>query len=292
MEGSGRFNLNLLDDPQGLQARVIELLHERCGCESLFDYKSCQTEVKASSVLLLLGTQVARNGQSPEICVILNKRSQNVRQPGDLCCPGGAVERRIDPFLAKMLSLPFSPLSRWPYWAAFRREQPEEARLMSLLLATGLRESWEEMRLNPFATKFLGPLPSQCLIVFRRVIHPMVAWMSHQKTFALNWEVESIVPIPLRCLIDPGNYACYHLNVPQHLEWRFQGRQHDYPCFRYRSGERTELLWGATCRIVTLLLEIVFGFLPPDFRTLPVVYGNLDDKYVNGGNGDGPGVHL
>ncbi len=274
--------MNLLDDPRALQFRIMDLLYERRGCESLFDSESCSGKVQASSVLVLLGRQAAGNGKSPEICVILNKRSQSVKQPGDLCCPGGAVERRLDPYLARLLSLPFTPLSQWPHWQSFRKEQPEEARLMSLLFATGLRECWEEMRLNPLATKFLGPLPSQCLVLFRRVIHPMVAWISRQKTFALSWEVESVVSIPLRSLLNPMHYACYRLNVPPHLTWRFNGPKHDFPCFLYQSGDRTELLWGVTYRIVTLLVEIIFGFYPPDLGTLPVVLGNVDDSYVKG----------
>ena len=44
-----------------------------------------------SCVMLLLGPHTVANGGPPDPCLILNKRSQRVRQPGDLCCPGGGI---------------------------------------------------------------------------------------------------------------------------------------------------------------------------------------------------------
>ena len=67
--------------------------------------------------MLRLGLQDVGDGVGREISVILNKRSRDVLQGGDLCCPGGTINSRLDAYLAKALSLPGSPLSRWPYWA-------------------------------------------------------------------------------------------------------------------------------------------------------------------------------
>lgn len=289
MEGRGLNNLLPADGSDALQSRIVEHLYCRCGCESLFDEESCGSKVRTSTVMLLLGLQVVEKGRPAEVCVILNKRSQQVRQPGDLCCPGGTIERKLDPYIARLLELPFSPLSRWPYWSDFHRRQPLEARLLSVLLATGLREGWEEMRLNPLALKFLGPLPSQCLLLFRRVIHPMVAWVSRQRRFAPSWEVERVVSIPLRHLLNPSFYGCYRLHVPPRLEWRFNGPRHDFPCFLYASEHGTEMLWGVTYRIVTLLMEIAFGFQPPELSALPVIPGHLTDAYVTGKSGKAAG---
>ncbi len=199
-------NLHLLENPRALQSHIISSLAERCGCESLFADTECE-KVQSSSVMLLLGEQAVENGNRPEICVILNKRSQEVRQPGDLCCPGGTVETTVDPYLARLLALPFSPLSRWPAWKILRRYQRREARLLSLLLAAGLRESWEEMRLNPFAARFLGPLPSQCLLLFRRVIHPMVALGGGKDPFhppSSPAQPLSLCGLPPPCASSPG----------------------------------------------------------------------------------------
>jgi len=278
-------NEHLLDDPEGLQARILELLGQKCGYESLFNADSCD-RVRSSSVMLLLGLQPAENDADPEICLILNKRSKDVLQGGDLCCPGGTIHSRLDSTLARTLSLPGLPLSRWPYWPFLQKKCRQEARLLSTLLATALRESWEEMRLNPLGVRFLGPLPSQCLIVFRRVIHPMVAWIPRQKRFTLNWEVAKIVSIPLRSLLNPANYALYLLDVPPRLGWRLPGQDHQFPCFLYSSRENREMLWGVTFRIVMSLVEMVFNFNPPDVADLPVVHGVLEECYVQGRRGN------
>ena len=82
---------------------------------------------------------------------------------------------------------------------------------MALLFATSLRESFEEMRLNPMGVKFLGPMPSTSLVMFRRVIYPLVGWLKRQKHFFPNWEVEKMVYIPLEELLRGERYACYRI---------------------------------------------------------------------------------
>ena len=278
-------NKHLLEDPAGLQSFILESLVEKCGCESLLRREPFD-RVRSSSVMLLLGQQVAEGGANPEICLILNKRSKEVLQGGDLCCPGGTINSRLDSYLARILWLPGSPLSRWPHWSCLEKNCPDEARLLSRLLATALREGWEEMRLNPLKVRFLGPLSSQCLILFRRVIHPMVGWISQQKRFNPNWEVEKIVTIPLRSFLDQRNYAVYRLDVPPHLGWRLPGKDHEFPCFLYRHQNNQEVLWGVTYRIVMSFVEMVFGFGPPDLRDLPRVHGVLEECYVQGRQGN------
>jgi len=51
-------------------------------------------------------------------------------------------------------------------------------------------------------------MPSEDLLLFRRVLYPMVAWINRQKRFLPNWEVEKIVYVPLRELLNPESYAC------------------------------------------------------------------------------------
>ncbi len=274
-------NMSLLDDPASLRAHVLRVLHTHCCDEALFPAHLCRG-ILSSSVLMLLGMKALENGHAPEVCVILNKRSQLVPQPGDLCCPGGTVEKTLDPYLARLLMLPGSPLVRWPHWKEFRRREPQTARLVSLLFAAGLRESWEEMRLNPLLTRFLGPLPAQKLLLFKRIIHPMVAWVHKQKRFTLSWEVERLVYIPLRSLLNSERYVRYRLYVPEHLERKFHGKSNDYPCFVHLEGQEKELLWGVTYNILTYFLEKVFGFVPPSMDRVPVVPGALDACYMNG----------
>jgi hypothetical protein len=154
-----------------------------------------------------------------------------------------------------------------------------ETERLSLLLATALRESVEEMRLNPFGLTFLGPMPSQDLSLFRRVLYPMVVWINRQKHFFPNWEVEKIVRIPLRNLLDPSAYACYHIRFEQSEKGTFV---QDFPCFLHESKREREILWGVTYRIVMAFLEFAFGFNPPALELLPVIQGRMSESYLHG----------
>ena len=95
-------DLNLVFDAAALRERVMSVLSRRCGLETLSRDADC-SGVRTSSVLLLLGETVPEEGGIPEVCIILNKRSKEVKQPGDLCCPGGAIEK-FDRFLSRLLS--------------------------------------------------------------------------------------------------------------------------------------------------------------------------------------------
>jgi hypothetical protein len=232
-----------------------------------------------SSVLFLLSGHC--DGSS-EPCVVFNKRSFRVRQPGDLCFPGGRVAPHLDLFLSKLLKSPLSPLARWRFWADWRDHRREQASRLSLLLATSLRESAEEMRLNPFGVTFLGPMASEDLSMFRRILYPMVAWINRQKHFLPNWEVDKIVYVPLRELLDSASYAWYRLHFKGAGKRGDEGYVQDFPCFRHRNEKEEEVLWGATFRIVMSFLETVFGFSAPSVDSLPVIRRTLDERYLNG----------
>lgn len=261
--------------------RVTGRLYEK-NCNDHMYPKGVTNSSTSSAVLFLLGMYCQRQDLADTPCLILNKRSLKVRQPGDLCCPGGGISLRMDTFLSKLLYLPGSPLMRWPYWRMWHKHQRREAQNLALLLAACLREGFEEMRLNPFGLKFLGPLPSQKLIMFQRVIYPMVCWIDRQKRFTTNWEVEKVVYIPFRNLLNPSLYARYRLKIETSGEKERHPDIREYPCFIQQSEDSTEVLWGATFRITMVFLKIVFGFKPPDIESLPVVYGSLDKNYLTG----------
>lgn len=231
-----------------------------------------------SSVLFLLG----KHPQTAHPCLILTKRSPKVRQPGDLCCPGGGIALRRDTLLSKILKLPLMPLVRWPQWKHWRRYNARAARTLALLLATGLRESFEEMRLNPMGVNFLGLLPPQSLVMFDRVIYPLVVWVKRQHRFYPNWEVEKIVHIPIRELLNAENYALYRLQMGTVSNPKQTLHARDFPCFCHKSRDETEVLWGATYQMTSVFLESVFDFDPPDFASLPVINGTLDENYLTG----------
>lgn len=265
-------------NPKALREDISEALHERSLRDGGYP-EDVSVSPATSSVLFLLGEQC---DGSPEPCVVLNKRSERVRQPGDLCFPGGRVAPRLDTFLSKMLKSPLSPLTRWRFWPDWRDRGGEQADRLSLLLATSLRESVEEMRLNPFGVTFLGPMPSEELWLFRRVMYPMVAWIHRQRHFLPNWEVEKIVYVPLRELLKPELYARYRLRFQGGGENGGEGYVQDFPCFRHENGREREVLWGATFRIVMSFLETVFGFRVPSMEALPVITKTMGERYLNG----------
>jgi 8-oxo-dGTP pyrophosphatase MutT (NUDIX family) len=237
-----------------------------------------QDVAAASGVLFLLGRCRRAQGVPGEVCLILNKRSRRVRQAGDLCCPGGSVAR-FDFLAARLLALPFGTLGRWAHWRVLRRERPVEARWLALYLATALREAFEEMGLNPLRVRFLGPLPPNRLQLFRRAIYPLVAWLPTPAGFRPNWEVDRIVHLPLRELLDPAGYVCYQISrTPDASNPETVARM---PAFRLHSPPATEILWGATYRITMDFLRIVFDFVPPT-EGLPVVAGELAGSYLTG----------
>lgn len=267
----------LLQQSAQLKRHITRRLVARSSGHSVFPTDGIDWQ-SASAVLFLLGRLPQSGRQAGEPCLILNKRSLNVRQPGDLCCPGGRVSRRLDAGLAVLLKLPILHLARWSHWSLWRKTRPREAKWLRLLLTTAVRESIEEMRLNPFRLDFLGPLPAQPLAMFKRVIYPMVVWVSRQKRFYPNWEVEKIIYVPLRDLLKPARYARYRLRFEDETP---EAQVNTFPCFRYENGNKVEILWGATYRITATFLSVIFDFMPPDLDSLPEVHGRLSRAYLN-----------
>ena len=270
-----------LGDSQAFIEQILYALEKRNHNNMVFSKGVTDSSI-TSSVLFLLGPNCQGKGFSSTPCLILTKRSLRVKQPGDLCCPGGSISSGPDFYLAKLLYLRGSPLSRWPYWSLWRKKRHKEARRLALLFATCLREGFEEMRLNPLGVKFLGPLPSQQLVMFRKVIYPMVCWTGRQKRFFPNWEVERVVYIPLKNLLDPSNYARYRLHIESSQKNGNDLKTKEYPCFLHEYQEEPEVLWGATFGITMVFLGTIFGFKPPDMDSLPVVYGSLGENYLTG----------
>jgi len=273
----------LLQHPESLIRFISSALYKHDQDEP-FIQKPISDLARASAVLFLLGVH-RYSGSPQEPCLILTKRSTRVKQAGDLCCPGGGISLPKDLNWAKLLSLPASPLTRWPFWREWKKiQQRNTRREIALLFATSLRESFEEIRLNPMRLRFLGALPVQHLGVFGREIYPVVGWTSQQKGFVLNWEVDQIVAIPLKHLLMPDNYARTRFNLDQIPEDtdRLNLNWNDRPCFIHKSSGEIEILWGATFRITMVFLEIVFGFKPPPVESLPLIESSLDKNYMSG----------
>jgi 8-oxo-dGTP pyrophosphatase MutT (NUDIX family) len=266
----------LLNNPR----KLIGHIESRLDIQGIAaDWIRADDDIKSSAVLFLLTRYRTDPRGAPEICLLLNKRSQQVVQPGDLCCPGGGIVLG-DKILSGLIPLPISRLRQWPHWLRWRLKHPQAARSVMLVLMTGLREAWEEMHLNPLKVFFLGPLPTQQLILFRRRIFPLAAWVPFYPRLRPNREVARIVNVPLRRLLDPANYGRYRLAFKSG-QVAIHGRN-EFPCFIHRDMQGMEILWGATFRITMDFLKIAFDFNPPEMDALPVISGKRDEAYLNG----------
>jgi hypothetical protein len=217
-----------------------------------------------------------------EPVLLLNRRSPWVKQPGDLCCPGGRVNPLLDRVLGCLLALPGSLLDRSRGWTTFRNRDAGIRRNLAMYWACSLRESWEEMRVRPWAVEFLGTLPLYKLRLFERRILPMVGWVPDSERFSPNWEVERIVPIPLSSLLSPERYATYLLRGVNHGDSSSAEEATPYGCFIHEDSHGREVLWGATYQIVLSFLERVYNFNPPAMEARPVVHGHLTPDYATG----------
>ena len=269
----------LISDPARLTSRIMDALDAHASGTALYDAAAGDLAA-TSAVLLLLGRGGEDVERPDDICLILNQRSARVRQAGDLCYPGGSVSPRFDFMAARLLGLPFGPLGRWPHWKNWRRERLSESRWLALYLTTALREAFEEMRLNPLRVRFLGPLTQHRLVLFRRLIYPLAAWVLSPQRYRPNWEVARIVRIPLRQLLDPKHYICYRLTMA--LPPPEADPVRDVPAFQFRSPAGHDILWGATFRITMAFLKLVFGFAPPELKSLPREDGHLGKSYLTG----------
>jgi 8-oxo-dGTP pyrophosphatase MutT (NUDIX family) len=115
------------------------------------------------------------------------------------------------------------------------------------LMDTALRESWEEIGLNPRDVEILGELDSMCTFTTNYVVSPFVAAIPYPYEFRANpGEVEEIIEVPLAALLDRSNFR-------EELQ-PLQGRL--IPQYFYQYGDR--VIWGATARILKQFLQTVF----------------------------------
>ena len=207
------------------------------------------------------------------------RRSATVAQGGDLSGPGGMLNPRMDFLLKLPLAWGMTPVLRGSSKAVLRHRGTDEFNAITLFLANALRESWEELRLNPFNVKFLGALPFQNLILFTRTIFPLVGLVEKQQSYRPNHEVDRVVEIPLSAFFDKASYATYCVNNHH----RPQDREFETLCLPWRNPDGEEdILWGATLRIIMDFLRIVFNFTPPDTIAGRVITTTLPEGYMKG----------
>ncbi len=287
-------NLPDLTDREGVIDRIVERLGRvPIDYEERVEFIRRKTTGAdrwlAAGVILLLDFH-QEPGRSGGFFLQLIKRSSEVPQPGDLSCPGGMLHPVTDPLLKHLLCTGVTPILRGKALELARARGPAAYNRIALFLTNAVREAWEEVRLNPFNIRFLGPLPSRELYVFSRIIFPVVGLVKTHWRLRPNWEVERIVEIPLAAFFEPENYGTLKVEVESKVSFRHQVEPiRDFPCFLYTPpGGTEEILWGATMFIIMNFLEIVFGFTLPEVNSNRVVRKSLRPDYATGNHGPSP----
>ncbi len=114
------------------------------------------------------------------------------------------------------------------------------------LEATALRESQEEIGLDPHGLQLLGRLPDVRVNAGTGIaITPIVAWCEAEPELVHNpYEVDEIIKLPLPLVLDTGNYGTDTLERDGiSRQFHFLRYQHHY-------------IWGATARILLSLAEL------------------------------------
>ena len=121
-------------------------------------------------------------------------------------------------------------------------------------LAAALRESHEEIGIDPRHVRILGQL-DQVTAASNYLVTPFVGLIPSPYEFHLNpEETAAVFSVPIPALLEPG---CFRME-PRPFS---SGRQGPVCHFYYGGWD----IWGATARIIIQLLELAYGF---DLRQL------------------------
>ncbi|MBW2307360.1 MAG: CoA pyrophosphatase [Deltaproteobacteria bacterium] len=116
------------------------------------------------------------------------------------------------------------------------------------LLAAALRETREEIGMDPRCVEILGRLDTAPTFSTPYAITPFVGVIPYPQPFRLNpHEVERLLDVPLNFFMDESHAR---VEMAPH-----QGKER--PVYYYEYGE--EVIWGATARILRNFMEVVFG---------------------------------
>ena len=212
----------------------------------------------------------------------LIKRSQSVAQAGDISCPGGMLEPRTDEMLSHILfktemirTVDDGSLNALP------GKDEQTASLIRLFLMNALRESWEEIGLDPLNVCFLGALPSYSLTFFSRTIFPVVSLVREPYDYRLSDEVEKVMEIPVDYFFQSSFYAVLEIESGAgNSDPRYNMK---FPCLVVPDGSgHDDILWGATFNIIVNFLQTITGNPVPPSPPLRTVKKMLSPHYASG----------
>jgi len=283
-------DLSILNDRQGFRQQVIEALARAPvdyleQLQFIGEQKAGAEPWGGAGVLLPLYFPEdgggGKKGANPYV-FLLNKRSKRVQQAGDLCAPGGGIHPFLDWFSQKILQFGLLPVARGPAFEQAKRRGRATYGKILFFLGNALRESWEEIHLNPGNVEFLGPLSCYRLLSRRWIIFPVVGRVKRAWEPRLSWEVEKIVSLPLPAFYRAENYALYSLEVTEELISQGIPNPWEFPCLVYKEKGEEEILWGATYNIIRSFLKVVLGYPLPSPDGRRVIRRPLVANYFSG----------
>jgi 8-oxo-dGTP pyrophosphatase MutT (NUDIX family) len=114
------------------------------------------------------------------------------------------------------------------------------------LIQTALRETQEELGVQPDAIRVLGMLTPLYIPPSKTCIHPVVATLWERPEFVRSpEEVEEVIEVPLAHLRDPMN---------RHEEvWTIRGIPVRVPFYLFKGNK----IWGATAMVLAEFLELL-----------------------------------
>ncbi len=131
-------------------------------------------------------------------------------------------------------------------------EEPGDADL----LATALRETYEELGLEPEAVEVWGRLDELETVVSGFAITPYVGFVAHLGTLRPNPnEIDEIIVVPLSVFLDPDRVRSEHVV--------HEGRAREL--LFYDTG--THVVWGATARIIDGMVRLLEADRPAPGRS-------------------------
>ncbi|NQV01932.1 MAG: CoA pyrophosphatase, partial [Bacteroidia bacterium] len=119
------------------------------------------------------------------------------------------------------------------------------------LSATALRESQEEVGINPEGVRVLGKLSDLYIPPSRYLVSPFVGWSSSRPEFVKDpTEVQEIIEVKISDLFSEGAYQ-----VTKHKAGL--GIQFKAPAFVVNG----HVIWGATAMILSEFKEVIREYL-------------------------------
>lgn len=113
------------------------------------------------------------------------------------------------------------------------------------LYGTALRESMEEVGINPDLIEFIGALSPLYIPVSRFVVHPFIAFAMYTPEFLIDKsEVDYLIPASIKDLLKA---EVHYRNLI------IQSKEFSTPYFNVKN----EMVWGATAMILSELIEVL-----------------------------------